>query len=225
MFAGTNAVTAPDTATYPTIGQPFNVVWDPTGMTGPVTLTLLSGCPANCVAVDDIATNVANTGTFAWTPACTLTADTTAEGYGIKMTDETLCKFQYSGHFGLNADTAGACGAAASSAASSAASPTSTAVAASTTTTATTTTTGASSPTSLVTSTVTGAGSNPTGGSGATGGGSGSGAAPTLTQTSGGASSGPGATASLKPQSGDASARGVSLLSGAAAIFGAALLL
>jgi len=127
-----NPVTAPDTATFPTIGQPFDITWDDTNQGPTVTIVLLSGCPSNCIVAETIVAGAPNTGSYSWTPACSLTADTGAEGYGIQLIDDTLCEFQYSFHFGLHPGTCGA----------------------STTTTATsTTTTTTSTPTSAPTST------------------------------------------------------------------------
>jgi len=126
-----NPVTAPDTATFPTIGQPFDITWDDTNQGPTVTIVLLSGCPSNCIVAETIVAGAPNTGSYSWTPACSLTADTGAEGYGIQLIDDTLCEFQYSFHFGLHPGTCGA----------------------STTTTATSTTTTTSTPTSAPTST------------------------------------------------------------------------
>jgi len=141
-----NPITAPTIANYPTIGQPFLITWDNTNQGPSVTLSLYNGCPGNCKEVTDIVGLTQNTGSYSWTPACTLTADETAEGYGILLIDDTLCYTQWSFHFGLHPDAAGVCSgnAQASSGASAAASSTltspgstiiSTAAAASSTTT------------------------------------------------------------------------------------------
>jgi hypothetical protein len=121
-------------ADYPTIGQPFLITWDNTNQGPSVTLSLYNGCPNNCKEVTDIVGLTANTGSYAWTPSCTLPADEEAEGYGILLIDDTLCYTQWSFHFGLHPDSTGACNASPSSAAASSAaatSPTSTATMAS----------------------------------------------------------------------------------------------
>jgi hypothetical protein len=43
-----------------------------------------------------------NTGSYSWTPSSSLAADESAEGYGIQLIDDSLCKFQWSAHFGLH---------------------------------------------------------------------------------------------------------------------------
>lgn len=80
-----------------------------------VSLVLLSGCPSNCIVAGTIVEEAPNTGSYSWTPDCTLAVDEVAEGYGIQMIDPTLCEYQFSFHFGLHPAAAGVCSAAVSS--------------------------------------------------------------------------------------------------------------
>jgi hypothetical protein len=73
-----------------------------------LTFILLRGPGENIQEIGSIGTDVPNCGTasctWSWTPASTLEPDTTH--YGIKMLDETSCKYQYTTQFGINAGTA-----------------------------------------------------------------------------------------------------------------------
>lgn len=77
---------------------------------------LLRGPGDNIQYLETIVTGAPNTGTFTWTPECSLTPDTTH--YGIVMFDDTTCDYQYTTQFGLNPGTC-------SSSSSSSAPPTS----------------------------------------------------------------------------------------------------
>jgi len=96
-----NAVTRPDLTHFPTIGEPFDIVWDATGLSSTVSLMLLRGPGENILFLENIVTGTANTGTFSWTPEDTLTPDTTH--YGIILFDDATCSYQFTSQFGINA--------------------------------------------------------------------------------------------------------------------------
>lgn len=95
-----NSVTRPDTVNPATIGSPFSIVWDATGLSSSVSLILLRGPGENIQFLEYIVQGAPNTGSYTWTPESSLTPDTTH--YGIMMIDEADCKFQWSSQFGLN---------------------------------------------------------------------------------------------------------------------------
>jgi len=98
-----NSVTRPDTVDPATIGSPFSIVWDATGLGDSVSLILLRGPGENIQFLEYIVQGAPNTGAYTWTPESTLEPDTTH--YGIMMIDDATCKFQWSSQFGLNPGT------------------------------------------------------------------------------------------------------------------------
>jgi hypothetical protein len=102
-----NPVVQPDGSNTPTIGVPFLITYDGTGLGPLLDFELLRGPGTALVSLGLIASGVSNCGTssctYSWTPACGLEPDTTH--YGIKMIDEATCMFQYTTQFGLNAGT------------------------------------------------------------------------------------------------------------------------
>jgi hypothetical protein len=102
-----NSVTKPSLTDFPTIGVPYSVTYDGTGLGNSLTFILLRGPGDNIAEIGSIGTGVTNCGTasctWSWTPASTLEPDTTH--YGIKLLDEASCKYQYTTQFGINAGT------------------------------------------------------------------------------------------------------------------------
>jgi len=95
-----NSVTRPDVNDPATIGQPFDIIWDATGLSSSVSLILLRGPSTNIQYLETIVSGAPNTGTYSWTPESSLEPDTTH--YGIMLQDDATCLFQWSTQFGLN---------------------------------------------------------------------------------------------------------------------------
>jgi len=108
-----NSVSRPDSYNPATIGSPFNIVWDATGWGSTVDIHLLKG-PGNLIQYySTLASGVANTGSFTWTPDCSLESSTT--GWGLMIVSEPSCSFQWSMQFGLNRAVEGTCSSSSSS--------------------------------------------------------------------------------------------------------------
>jgi len=112
--SGGNAVSRPDLNNFPTIGQPFSVVWDATSWGSTVTIYLLRGPGENIQYNATLTGDAPNSGTFTWTPDCHVEPDTTHWGLMVESND--FCTFQWSSQFGINADTTGLCSTPSSSA-------------------------------------------------------------------------------------------------------------
>jgi len=102
-----NSVTAPSLASAPTVGQPYSILYDGSGLSDSITLILLNGPSTNIQYYETIVAGTANTGSYSWTPECSITPSTT--GWGILLQDDSTCKFQWSTQFGIQPDTAGVC--------------------------------------------------------------------------------------------------------------------
>lgn len=94
-----NSLTRPDTLNTPVKGKEFEVVWDATGLSNSVQLILLRGPGENIAFAGYISQDVPNTGSYKWTPPCSLETDTTH--YGMMIVDNASCKFQWSSQFGM----------------------------------------------------------------------------------------------------------------------------
>jgi len=94
-----NSLTRPDSANTPIKGQEFEVVWDATGLSNSIQLILLRGPGENIAFAGYITQDAPNTGSYKWTPPCSLETDTTH--YGMMIVDNASCKFQWSTQFGM----------------------------------------------------------------------------------------------------------------------------
>jgi len=83
------------------VGQPYEITWKPTTQ-GTVTLVLLKGPSSNAVPQYAIVENIANTGSYSWTPKTDLAPAQT--GYGIELIDDTTGAYQYTTQFGISND-------------------------------------------------------------------------------------------------------------------------
>lgn len=94
------AVHAPDTTTSPTMGQSFEIKWDPTSGYSTVSILLLKGPSTNVLPFNCIANSVPNSGSYTWSvPSSGLDAQST--GYGIQIIADGSGDFQYSTQFGI----------------------------------------------------------------------------------------------------------------------------
>ncbi|KAL8719698.1 MAG: hypothetical protein Q9225_003330 [Loekoesia sp. 1 TL-2023] len=82
-------------------GTPFTITWTPT-TTGTVSIVLLRGPSTNVQPIGCLADNIANTGTFVWTPSSNLEADVTH--YGLQIIVSGTGQYQYSTQFGISND-------------------------------------------------------------------------------------------------------------------------
>ncbi|KAF2465308.1 uncharacterized protein BDR25DRAFT_86162 [Lindgomyces ingoldianus] len=106
-----NPITAPLIEIVPAC-KPYTIKWTPT-TPNKVSILLLRGPSTNVVPLGaPIAEGIANSGSFVWTPASTLEADTTH--YGLQLIDDVTGQYQYSTQFGISKDAT--CGSVSSSA-------------------------------------------------------------------------------------------------------------
>jgi hypothetical protein len=94
-----NAIALPGLNEQVPAGAPYTITWDPT-TTGTIDLILLRGPSTNVVPIATIAQDIANTGTFVWTPSTSLVPDTTH--YGILLVVTATGQYQYSTQFGIS---------------------------------------------------------------------------------------------------------------------------
>jgi hypothetical protein len=93
-----NPITRPLNEIVPAC-KPFTITWQPTTANS-VSLILLRGPSTNVVPLQTIVVGIPNSGTFAWTPASSLEADTTH--YGLQLIDDITGQYQYSTQFGIS---------------------------------------------------------------------------------------------------------------------------
>ncbi|RPA95832.1 hypothetical protein L873DRAFT_1792057 [Choiromyces venosus 120613-1] len=94
-----NPIVKPGLGEIVPVGAPYTITWTPT-TTGTVTLVLLRGPSINVLPLYPIVEKIPNTGTYSWTPATNLEADTSR--YGIQLIDDTTGKYQYTTQFGIS---------------------------------------------------------------------------------------------------------------------------
>ena len=82
-------------------GSPFTITWTPT-TTGTVTIVLLKGPSTNVIPQYPIAQNIANSGSFTWTPATDLVPSPNDMGYGLQLIVDATGQYQYSTQFGIS---------------------------------------------------------------------------------------------------------------------------
>ncbi|MCJ1229666.1 hypothetical protein MMC12_006335 [Toensbergia leucococca] len=80
-------------------GTPFTVQWTPT-TAGTVTILLLQGPSTDVVPLYPIASSIANSGTFSWTPSDSLVPQSTH--YGLQLIVDATGQYQYSTQFGIS---------------------------------------------------------------------------------------------------------------------------
>jgi len=115
-----NPISAPLTEIVPAC-KAYTITWNPT-TTGTLSILLLRGPSEDVKQLGaPIAEGIANSGSFVWTPASTLEADTTH--YGIQLIDDKTGQYQYSNQFGISTDL---CEVVSSSAVKTSAEPTAT---------------------------------------------------------------------------------------------------
>ncbi|KAF2623168.1 hypothetical protein BU25DRAFT_414674 [Macroventuria anomochaeta] len=95
-----NPITRPLNEVVPAC-KAFTITWQPT-TTNTVSLLLLRGPSTNVVPIQTLAEGINNSGSFAWTPASSLEADTTH--YGLQLIDDVTGQYQYSTQFGISKD-------------------------------------------------------------------------------------------------------------------------
>lgn len=93
-----NPITRPLNEVVPAC-KAFTITWQPT-TTNTVSLLLLRGPSTNVVPIQTLAEGINNSGSFAWTPASSLEADTTH--YGLQLIDDVTGQYQYSTQFGIS---------------------------------------------------------------------------------------------------------------------------
>lgn len=116
-----NPITRPLNEVVPAC-KAFTITWQPT-TSNTVSLLLLRGPSTNVVPIQTLAEGIQNSGSFSWTPASTLEADSSR--YGLQLIDDVTGQYQYSTQFGVSKDDC-AVVASSSSVASSSAAPSST---------------------------------------------------------------------------------------------------
>lgn len=95
-----NPITRPLVEVVPAC-KPFTITWQPT-TTNTVSLLLLRGPSTNVVPIQTLAEGINNSGSFQWTPASTLEADSSR--YGLQLIDDVTGQYQYSTQFGISKD-------------------------------------------------------------------------------------------------------------------------
>lgn len=98
-----NPVYTPDTTSPVTLGEAYQITWEPT-TPGPIALVLCKGPSTDCEPMLTIASSVANSGEFTWTPADLDPSATSTGGYGIMLIDWTTEAYQYTTQFGVLAN-------------------------------------------------------------------------------------------------------------------------
>lgn len=95
-----NPITRPLIEVVPAC-KAFTITWQPT-TTNTVSLLLLRGPSINVVPIQTLAEGINNSGSFVWTPAATLEADSSR--YGLQLIDDVTGQYQYSTQFGISKD-------------------------------------------------------------------------------------------------------------------------
>ncbi|KAF3050616.1 hypothetical protein E8E11_010419 [Didymella keratinophila] len=95
-----NPITRPLNEVVPAC-KAFTITWQPT-TTNTVSLLLLRGPSTNVVPIQTLAEGITNSGSFAWTPASSLEADSSR--YGLQLIDDVTGQYQYSTQFGISKD-------------------------------------------------------------------------------------------------------------------------
>lgn len=98
-----NPVLKPDTTSPVTLDEAYAITWEPT-TPGPVALVLCKGPSTDCEPMLTIASSVANSGEFTWTPSGLDPSATSTGGYGIMLIDWTTQAYQYTTQFGVLAN-------------------------------------------------------------------------------------------------------------------------
>ncbi|KAJ4401611.1 hypothetical protein N0V91_007782 [Didymella pomorum] len=93
-----NPITRPLNEVVPAC-KAFTITWQPT-TTNTVSLLLLRGPSTNVVPIQTLAEGINNSGSFAWTPASSLEADSSR--YGLQLIDDVTGQYQYSTQFGIS---------------------------------------------------------------------------------------------------------------------------
>ncbi|KAF1364271.1 hypothetical protein EJ07DRAFT_162094 [Lizonia empirigonia] len=95
-----NPITRPLNEVVPAC-KPFTITWTPT-TTNTVSLVLLRGPSTNVSPIQTLVEGIKNSGSYSWTPASSLEADTTH--YGLQLIDDVNGQYQYSTQFGISKD-------------------------------------------------------------------------------------------------------------------------
>lgn len=95
-----NPVVLPDTTHPVTLGQSFDITWDPTSA-GPVALILCKGQSNDCEPTLTIAEKIPNSGKFSWVPFGLTPSADSSSGYGIMLVDYSDKSYQYTTQFGV----------------------------------------------------------------------------------------------------------------------------
>lgn len=102
-----NPISLPGLHNFVPVGTPYAITWEPTTHDcESVDLVLLKGPSTNAVAYSVIALDVANSGSYSWTPSTSFppgNADGT--GYGIQLICDKTGVYQYSTQFALSNPT------------------------------------------------------------------------------------------------------------------------
>ncbi|KAJ4368646.1 hypothetical protein N0V86_009554 [Didymella sp. IMI 355093] len=96
-----NPITRPLNETFQVVPacKAFTITWQPT-TTNTVSLLLLRGPSTNVIPIQTLAEGINNSGSFAWTPASSLEADSSR--YGLQLIDDVTGQYQYSTQFGIS---------------------------------------------------------------------------------------------------------------------------
>jgi hypothetical protein len=95
-----NPLTLPSTTSPVTLGQSFDITWNPTSA-GPVALILCKGPSTDCEPTLTIAEKIPNSGKFAWVPFGLTPSADSSSGYGIMLVDYSDKSYQYTTQFGV----------------------------------------------------------------------------------------------------------------------------
>jgi len=96
-----NPISAPLTEIVPAC-KPYTITWTPT-TPNKISIRLLRGPSDNVKPLGaPLVEGIDNKGTFVWTPAADLEADTTH--YGLQIIDDVNGQYQYSNQFGISKD-------------------------------------------------------------------------------------------------------------------------
>jgi hypothetical protein len=96
-----NPISAPLTEIVPAC-KPYTIKWNPT-TPNKISIRLLRGPAENVVPLGaPLVEGIDNKGSFVWTPAADLEADTTH--YGLQIIDDVNGQYQYSNQFGISKD-------------------------------------------------------------------------------------------------------------------------
>jgi hypothetical protein len=93
-----NSILTPGLYQKVPVGKPFAVTWTPT-TPGTISIVLYKGPGSNIIAQYAIASKIANSGSFLWTPETTF--PDTKEGYGLRIIVDGTGQHQWSTQFGF----------------------------------------------------------------------------------------------------------------------------